>query len=168
MGASQRRGPRFELGAAAGKRFSPRWEARIFYTYNQRYGEDGPRVVQGISDDVFDQKRHAVTLSSSVLATERWLVTAGFTYQRGDFEAHVRTNRTTVLAEANVGAVARDTIFGGWVYRAEGNGYAPFASLNYGLDDRWSLDVLYRFRYAEGNSLSYRNHNVSLSLLFRY
>ena len=96
------------------------------------------------------------------------LLSAGFGYRRGDFESNARANRVAVLARTDVEAVARDSVFGGWVYRIEGNGYAPFASLSYGLGDRWSIDAGYRFRYAEGHGLDYRSHTVSASVLFRY
>jgi len=165
---AQRRGTRFEVGAELGKRLSPRLDARLSYRYERRTGKRGPRAVAGLPDDVFDQQGHAVAIEGSFLASERLVVTAGFGYRRGDFDANLRTGRMELLAETKVEAVARDEVFGGWVYRIEGNAYAPFASLSWGLSDRWSLDTGYRFRYAEGHGQSYRSHAATVSVLFRY
>jgi hypothetical protein len=164
----QRQGPRFATGATLGKRFSPRFDARLSYRYSQRWGPDGPRAVVGVPDDVFDQHSHLIELEGSFLATESLLLRTGFGYQRGDFDTNIISNRATVLAGTSVEAVARDKVFGGWVYRIEGNAYAPFASLNWGFDDHWSIDVGYRFRYAEGHGQDYRNHTVHATVLFRY
>jgi hypothetical protein len=166
--AAQRRGTRFDVGAELGKRLSPRFDARLSYRYLRRTGQDGPRAVVGLPDDVFDQQGHEVALEGSFLATERLLVTAGFGYRRGDFDANLRSGRMELITYTKVDAVAQDEVFGGWVYRIEGNGYSPFASLSWALGDRWSLDSGYRFRYAEGRGQSYRNHTASVAVLFRY
>ena len=166
--AAQRRGTRFEVGAELGKRLSPRVDARLAYRYGRRTGQDGPRAVAGVPDDVFDQQGHEVALEGSFVATERLLVTAGFGYRRGDFDANLRAGRMELLAGTKVEAVALDEVFGGWVYRIEGDGYSPFASLSWALGDRWSLDAGYRFRYAEGRGQSYRSHTATASVLFRY
>ena len=124
----------------------------------------------GAPDDVFDQEHHDVTLDGSFLLTDALLLGAGFTYRRGDFDSNAQQSRFEVLAENDVDAVARDEVFGGWVYRSEGNAYAPFARLNYGLTDHWSLALGYRFQLAEGDGsgLRYRNHAVTGTVLFRY
>jgi opacity protein-like surface antigen len=164
----QRSGARFTAGAAFGKRFGPRFDARLSYRYTQRWGNDGPRAVAGVSDDVFDQQDHAIDLEGSFLLTESLLLSAGFGYRRGDFDTNAIANRVAVLAGTTVEAVARDEVFGGWVYRIEGNAYEPRASLGWGFDDHWSIDAGYRYRYAEGHGLSYQDHSVRAALLFRY
>lgn len=164
----QRHGPRFTVGAELGKRLSPRFDARLSYRYTQRWGPGGPRAVVGIPDDVFDQQSHGIELEGGFLATESLLLRVGFGYQRGDFDTNLIANRVGILAQTKVEAVARDKVFGGWVYRIEGNSYVPFASLGWGFHDRWSVDAGYRFRYTEGHGLSYRNHSVRAALMFRY
>lgn len=166
--AAQRRGPRFATGFEIGSRLWERFDATLSYRFTRRYGQDGPRVDPGTPDDVFDQRSHEVALVGSFLASENLLVSAGFGYRRGDFESNAHSNRMAILAQTDVEAVARDSAFGGWVYRVVGNGYAPFASLSYALGDHWSIDAGYRFRYAEGRGLDYRSHGVSASVLFRY
>jgi hypothetical protein len=177
-----RSGPRFVVGAEVGKRFSSRFDASLAYHYTNRSGvggppapvagpgpgPGGPGLMTNLPDDVFDQETHVVTLSGSFLLTEDLLLTAGFGYRRGDFDSNARTNLTGVVANEDVEAVARDQVFGGWVYRIVGNAYAPFASLNYGLSERFSLDLGYRFQYGEGDWLSYANHMARLAVLFRY
>jgi hypothetical protein len=164
----QRRGPRFTVGTELGKRLSPRFDARLSYRYSQRWGPGGPRAVSGIPDDVFDQQSHWIELEGGLLVTESLLLRVGFGYQRGDFDTNATANRGGILAQTKVEAVARDKVFGGWVYRIVGNSYMPFASLGWGFADRWSVDAGYRFRYAEGHGLSYRNHIVRAALMFRY
>ncbi len=166
----ERGGPQFSAGLAAGKRLSPRLDARLRYVFTRRYGGDGSNVVAGAPDDVFEQQHHELTLDGSLLLTEELLLGAGFTYRRGDFDSNARESRFEVLARNDVDAVARDHVFGGWIYRVEGNAYSPFARLNYGLTERWSVELGYRFQLAEGDgtSLRYRNHAVTGSVLFRY
>ncbi|MGH8592171.1 MAG: hypothetical protein ACREXX_23520 [Gammaproteobacteria bacterium] len=166
--ADQRSGPRFTVGAVAGKRFSPRFDARLEYSYTHRSGGSGPRVVMGVSDQVFDQQFHLITLEGNVLLTEQWLLTAGFTFRQGDFVSNAQASRFAILAANDFEAVARDQVFGGWVYRLQGNGYEPFLRLNYGLGERWSVDLGYRFQFSSGGGLDYRNHVVSAVVLFRY
>jgi hypothetical protein len=164
----QRRGPRFSLGAEVGKRLSPRFDARLSYRYGQRWGPGGPRAVVGLPDDVFDQQSHLIELEGGFLATESLLLRVGFGYQRGDFDTNIIANRGAILAQTKVLAVARDKVFGGWVYRIEGDSYMPFASLGWGFHDRWSFEAGYRFRYTEGHGLDYRNHIARAALMFRY
>jgi len=164
----QRSGPRFAAGVEVGKRLSPRLDARLGYRYDQRWGDDGPRAVAGVPDDVFDQKGHTIELSGSFLASETLLLGAGFGYRRGDFDTQIIGGRGGLLATTKVEAVARDRVFGGWVYRIEGNSYSPFASLSWGIADRWSIDAGYRFRFTEGHGEGYQNHGASVTVLFRY
>jgi hypothetical protein len=164
----RRSGPHFAVGGVLGKRFSSRLDARLEYHFSGRYGGDGPPVAPLVSDDVFDQQSHHVSLEGRFLLSEELLATLGFEYRRGDFDSNARSNRFQILAEKHVEAVAMDTVFGGWVYRIDGNAYSPSVHLNYGLGRRWSVDLAYRFQYGEGGGLSYQNHDVALAALFRY
>ena len=166
--ADQRTGPYLVLGAMLGKRFSPRLDARIGYRYTRRWGRDGPAVVAGLPDDPFDVEQHEIGVEGSFLLTPTLLLGAGFAYRRGDFTSNVRDDRFQVLATNDVEAVAEDTVFGGWVYRVDGDGFTPHVRLNQALGDRWSVDLAYRFHYADGGGLSYRNHVVTAGVLFRY
>jgi hypothetical protein len=170
--AGRRSGPYADVGIAAGRRLSPRFDAKLEYRFTRRWAGDGPAVTAveaaGLPDDVFDQQQHRVTLDGSFLASERLLLTLGFSYLRGDFDSNAQASRFAVLASSDVEAVASDTVFGGWVYRVFGNAWSPFVGASLGLCDRWSLDLDYRFQYAEGDGLDYRNHVVRGVVLFRY
>ncbi len=168
--ADQRSGPRFALGLLVGKRLTERLDAALGYRFNRHFGENGGTIAAapGFPNDVFDQQFHEVWLEGRFLVTERLQATAGFQYRRGDFDSNARGNRFDILVENDVEAGALDRVFGGWVYRIDGNGYAPYAGLNYALADRWSLDLRYRFERGEGAGLDYRNHAVRAALLFRY
>jgi hypothetical protein len=166
---AERSGPQFAVGLAVGKRLSPRLDVKLRYAFSRSYG-DGERVVAGAADEVFDQQHHDVTLDGSFLLTGALLFDAGFTYRRGDFDSNAQQSRFAVLARNHVDAVARDEVFGGWVYRVEGDSYSPFVRLNYGLSDHWSLELGYHFQLAEGvgGGLRYQNHAVTTAVLFRY
>ena len=165
-----RSGPQFSVGLAAGKRLSARLDARVRYAFTRRYGGEGTRAVPGARDDVFDQQHHEVGVEGSYLLTDALLFGAGFTYRRGDFDANAQESRFDVLAREKVDAVAVDDVFGGWVYRTEGDAYSPFVRLNHGVTDHWSLALGYRFQLAEGDGGGprYRNHAVTGTVLFRY
>jgi hypothetical protein len=165
----ERSGPQFTVGLTVGKRLSPRLDVKLRYAFSRSYG-DGDAVVAGMPSDVFDQRHHDVTLDGGFLLTDALRLGAGFSYRRGDFDSNAQQSRFAVLARGGVDAVARDTVFGGWVYRIEGDAYTPFVRLNYGLSDHWSLDLGYRFQLAEseGKGPRYQNHGVTALVLFRY
>ncbi len=165
-----RSGPQFTVGLAVGKRLSPRLDVRFRYAFGRTWGGSTDAAVAGAPHDVFDQEHHDLTLDGSALLTDALLLGAGFTYRRGDFDSNAQQSRFSVLARNDVEAVARDDVFGGWVYRIEGNSYSPFVRLNYGLTDHWSCELGYRFQLAEGDGdgLRYRSHAVTALVLFRY
>ncbi|MFQ5415908.1 MAG: hypothetical protein ACE5FL_02555, partial [Myxococcota bacterium] len=168
MQDSERSGSRFAVGAQAGKRFSPRFDASLSYRFTARDGDNGRRVLPGTRTDIWDQQYHEVVIDGRFLVTEQLLATAGYGFRHGDLYSNARGKLMLVLMEANAKAVARDAVFGGWSYRLVGNAHSPFVSLNYGLGDRWSIDASYRFRYAKSDSLAYTNHITQLTVLFRY
>ena len=168
--ADQRSGPRYSAGAALGKRFSPRFDARAEYRFSTRFGRDGPRVAPapGVADDVFDQRAHEIGVEGRFLLTQRLALSGGFDYRRGDFDSNAQDSRFDVLQRRDVEAVALDEAFGGWVYRLEGNAYSPFLRLDLGLSARWSAGLAYRYQYGESGGLDYQNHRAEATVLFRY
>jgi len=166
--ASERSGPRLAVGAEVDHRFSPRLSGGLRYAYHRRFAGGGPEAVAGIDEDVFDQQRHELTADASFAATRRLLAWASLSLHRGDFDSNARDRRFRILEGTDVDAVARDTVFGGWIYRVDGYGVAPSAGLGLALSRRWSLDASYRFEWWDGDGLDYRNHAATLALLFRY
>lgn len=164
----ERSGANFALGVQLGKRFSPRLDASLRYEFTRYYGGDGDPVMAGFDSDVFDQRAHQLVLEAGYLLTPDLLLNLGMGWRYGDFDSNAQASRMAVLARAHVGAVARDDAFGGWVYRVEGSTWSPQVRLNQALSDRWSLDLGYRFQYAEGGGLRYRNHAATAAVLFRY
>jgi hypothetical protein len=169
VSADERSGARFEIGLEAGKRFSARIDAAFTYRYTNRDGGRGPVAVPMLPTNVFDQQYHLFTLAGNFLLLEPLLLTAGYTFRLGDFDsACTPANVATVLASADVKAIALDSVFGGCVYRLDGTGHAPFVNLSWGLTNRISLDLGYRFQYGKADDLSYRSNAVRVTALFRY
>lgn len=166
--ASERSGPRLAAGAGVDHRFSPRLSGGIRYAYHRRFAGGGPEAVAGVDEDVFDQQRHELTADASFAVTRRLLAWGSLSLHRGDFDSNARDRRFRILDRNDVDAVARDTVFGGWIYRVDGYGVAPSAGLGVALSRRWSLDASYRFEWWDGDGLEYRNHAATLALLFRY
>jgi len=168
VGDGDRSGYRFGVGAKVGNRFSKRFDAALTYRFTARDGDTGAAVIPLADTDVFDQQFHDFTVEGQLLVTGQLLATAGFEYRHGDLYSNARGKRMLVPGMADVKAVARDTVFGGWSYRLRGDAYTPFVSLNYGIGDHWSIDASYRYRYAESDSLDYENHVAGLTVLYRY
>jgi hypothetical protein len=166
----ERSGARFEVGAQAGKRFSPRFDASLTYRFALRDGDDGGLVpaLPGTRNDVWDQELHEVVVDGRFLVAERLLATAGYEFRHGDLISNAGNKRMLVAGMADVKAVAQDDVFGGWAYRVLGDAHSPFVSLNYALGDRFAVDASYRFRWAESESLDYENHIGQLTVMFRY
>jgi hypothetical protein len=164
-----RSGGRFEVGLAAGKRFTPRADLALSYRYTYRDGGNGPVANPAVRTDVFDQQFHLVTLSGNFLVLEPLLVTVGYTFRYGDFDSACSSeNVATVFRKADVKAIALDGVFGGCVYRLKGAGHAPFVNFSWGITDRISLDAGYRFQFGKAQQLDYNSHTTRLTVLFRY
>ncbi len=166
--AHRRSGPFFGAGVALGRRLSERLDARLHWRFARRWAKSGPAVVAGARDDVFDQSHHEVGVDAGLQLAEPLLLSSGFAYRRGDFDSNARGSRFRVLASDDVEAVARDSVFGGWVYRIEGNAYSAFVGLDWALGDHWSAALAYHFQYAEGGGLDYASHGARAALLYRY
>lgn len=164
-----RSGRRLEVGLTAGKRFSPRLDAFVGYRFLERDGGAGPRAVATITRGVFDQQAHQIRVGANFLLLEPLLLSAGYTFRFGDFHSACTVpNVGKVLAKENVKAIILDRVFGGCVYRLRGTGHSASVNLNYGLTDRISLDVGYRYDYGKADLLSYKTNVARVGVVFRY
>jgi opacity protein-like surface antigen len=169
VSADERSGARFDVGLDVGKRFTPRLDAIFTYQYTNRDGGSGPVAVPTISNEVFDQQYHQFTLASNVLLLEPLLLTTSYTFRLGDFDsACTPGNVGTVLAKADVKAIALDSVFGGCVYRLNGTGHAALVNLSWGVNDHFSIDLGYRYQYGKAQGLDYSSNTGRLTLLIRY
>jgi len=165
-----RSGARLEVDLAAGKRFSPRFDASLSYLFTSRWGGNGPPVpTLTPRTDVWDQQYHLISAVGNFLVTRALLATVGFTFRTGEFDsACTEPNVETVLAKGNVKAIALDPVFGGCAYRLEGEAYSPFANLSYGITHHFSVNASYRFMHGDAQRLDYQNHVGKLTLVVRY
>ena len=96
---------------------------------------------------------------------------ASYSYRDGEFDsACTPGNVAKVIARegSNMKAIAVDDIFGGCVYRLEGHAHTGELHLNYGLGNRFSVDLGYRYVWGQARELIYRSNVASVAVLFRY
>ena len=164
-----RSGARLEVDLAAGKRFSPRFDASLRYRFTSRWGGNGPTAVPTLSTNVWDQQYHLISAAGNFLVTRALLATLGFTFRTGEFDsACTPQNVGTVLSWGNVKAIALDPVFGGCAYRLRGEAYSPFVNLSYGITHHLSVNASYRFMHGDAQRLDYDNHIGKLTLVLRY
>ncbi len=166
-----RSGGVYETGFSVSKRISERFDGDIFFKYHNYDGGNGDVVLATLPTNVWDQENFEVGVNTSYLAWEGLLATAGYAYRNGEFNSQCTTgNVATVFARegSNVKAIARDNVFGGCVYRLGGDVHQFQGGLNYAITDHFAADLGYKYQYAKADELIYRNHVVSLSLLYSY
>lgn len=171
----QRSGERVQAGVLLGKRFSPRFDAALGYTFAHQGGNNGTIVVPTIPTDVFDLQFHTISAVGNFLLLPDLLFTAGYAFRTGEIASHCTVaNVGTVLATENVKAIHFDGVgtdpgvFGGCVYRLDADAHAATASFNYGITERIAIEAGYRFQHGKADFLDYTNHGAVISLLFRY
>jgi hypothetical protein len=166
---SQRSGRRFQVGVRSGKRFSPRIDGSFGYSYTDRDGDSGPAAAPLLPTNVFDQSYHLLDLTGNFLLLDPLLLTAGYTLRLGEFDSACTVgNVNRVFQKADVKAISLDPVFGGCVYRLEGNAHAARINLSYGFNAHLSFDASYRYQWGEADSLTYRANTGRLTLVFRY
>jgi len=182
----------WEGGIQLGKRFTPRFDATLAYTYEGRDGHDGGLVAPGFDTDVWDQNRHRINAEANFLVTELLLFTAGFEFIDGDFESACPKagpggggpgpapgpgpgpgpGGNGFLDEERPEAAALDAVFGNapgdCMYRVDGQIYAGYFGFDYPVTDRVAVDLGYRFQHGEGRVLDYDSHIGTLGFTFRY
>jgi hypothetical protein len=168
---SRRNSMLVETGYRLAKAFGPRLDASIFGTYRYRDGRSGKVVSPAFDTNVWDQDGFETGALVSYLLLPQLLVSAGYSYFIGDFDSSCTVgNIGTVLSRegTNVKALAVNDVFGGCTYRLGGERHGAYVSLNYGLGDRFSVDLSYRFYQGHARELIYRTNLATVSVLYRY
>jgi hypothetical protein len=161
----------YETGLELSRRFGDRLEGTLFGLYDWRDGNEGKRALPNVGTDVWDQNGFEVGARSSFLLTEQLVLGASYSYRDGEFDsACTPGNVGKVIARegSNLKAIAIDDIFGGCVYRLAGHVHTGELHLNYGLGNRFSVDLGYRYVWGQARELIYRSNVASVAVLFRY
>lgn len=158
-----------DLGITAGKRLSDRFDMSASLVYSKAKGKEGPQIVPTISSDVFDQDHWTASLQGNFLITNRLLLLAAIKHFDGDFvSACTVGNVGTVLAKEKVEAITADAVFGGCVYRLNGDGNSASLDLSYATGRHSSLNIGVDYQKGKADVLEYQNTALRASFLYRY
>jgi len=158
-----------DLGIVAGKRLSDRFDMSASLAFSKAKGKEGRQIVPTISSDVFDQDHWTASLQGNFLITNRLLLLAAIKHFDGDFISACTTgNVGTVLAVEDVKAITADAVFGGCVYRLDGDGNSASLDLSYATGRHSSLNVGVDYQKGKADVLEYQNTILRASFLYRY
>ena len=158
-----------DLGITAGKRLTDRFDMSAGLEFSKSNGKPGPQIFPPISSDVFDQERWVASIKGNFLLTNRLLLLGELKHFDGDFVSNcTKDNVSTVLAEENVEAITADAVFGGCVYRLDGDGNSASLDLSYATGRHSSLNLGVDYLAGEADVLKYKNTILRASFMYRY
>jgi hypothetical protein len=163
-----RDGPRFELRAELGKRFSADFDAAFGGLYERRYARHDEPVVPGISGRVFALRGQSLYARAGYDFTDRLHLGAELTVRRGDVVATTRPDFDIFVVSD---AIAADPTFGPdfFAYRLRGTTDTARINGSFALDDRSSLNLVYADERTDAaGGIYYRSHRVNLLYAWRY
>ena len=161
-----------DLGIATGKRLSDRFDmsASLAFIKSEGTGNNGkPPVIPGVSKDVFDQERWVASLNGNFLLSNRLLLLGTVNYFNGDLISNCNgSNLGTVKAGENILAITQDAVFGGCVYRLDGDGGSATLDLSYATGRHSSVNFGAAYQVGKGDVIEYQNTIFRASFLYRY
>lgn len=161
-----------DLGIAAGKRLSDRFDMSASLAFVKSEGSDNngkPPVIPGTSKDVFDQERWVASLHGNLLLTNRLLLLGTINYFNGDLISNCNgSNVVTVKAGEHILAITQDAVFGGCVYRLDGDGNSATLGLSFATGRHSSLNFGAKYQVGKGDVIEYQNTVFRASFLYRY
>lgn len=158
-----------EFGVGVGQRFTDRFDMSLNFAYTNRDGKNGPTIVPGIGSDVFDQDRVSLSVTGNFLITNRWYLSGSITHYDGDFDsACTPDNVGTVLDVENVKAITLDSVFGGCVYRLNGDGNKATLDVSYAVGSHSSLNFGVTYLKGKADVLEYENTLFRASFMYSY
>ncbi len=164
-----RTGSFVDVGISAGKRFFERFDMSASFAYSDSNGKDGVIIVPGIGADVFDQDRWIMALQGNFLITNRLILQGEISHYDGDIiSACTPTNVAIVLASEDVKAVTLDEVFGGCIYRIDGDGNSGSLDLSYAIGRHSSLSAGVSYLEGDGDVLDYENTIFRASFMYSY
>ncbi len=158
-----------DLGLAAGKHFTERFDMSASLEYSKSNGKPGIQIVPTISSDVFDQNHWTASLQGNFLLTNRLLLLGAVRHFDGDFISACTTgNVGKVLAVEDVKAITLDAVFGGCVYRLDGDGNSASLDLSYATGRHSSLNIGADYLTGKADVLEYQNTIFRASFIYSY
>ena len=158
-----------DLGIAAGKHFNERFDMSASLEYSKSNGKPGRQIVPTIGSDVFDHNHWTASLQGNFLLTNRLLLLGAVRHFDGDFiSACTKGNVETVWELEDVQALTADAVFGGCVYRLDGDGNSASLDLSYATGRHSSLNIGADYLTGKGDVLEYRNTVYRASFMYSY
>lgn len=161
-----------DLGIATGKRLSDRFDMSANLAFIKSDGSENngkPPVIPGVSKDVFNQDRWVASLKGNFLLTNRLLLLGTISYFEGDLISNCNgSNLGIVKGKENILAITQDAVFGGCVYRLDGNGNSASLDLSYATGRHSSINLGARYQKGKADQIEYRNTVIRASFLYRY
>jgi hypothetical protein len=158
-----------ELGFAAGKRLSERFDMSASLEFSKSNGKQGVQIVPPISSDVFDQERWIAAIQGNFLLTNRLILLGAVRHYEGDFvSACTKGNVGTVLAVEDVKAITSDAVFGGCVYRLDGSGNSASLDLSYATGRHSSINISAEYLSGKADVLEYHSSIFRASYMYSY
>lgn len=158
-----------DIGIAAGKRLTDRFDMSGSLEYSKSNGKPGVQIVPPISSDVFDQNRWTATIEGNFLLTNRLILLGALKHYDGDFvSACTKGNVGTVLELEDVQAITADAVFGGCVYRLDGDGNSASLDLSYAIGRHSSLNIGAEYLAGKADVLEYDNTIIRASFMYSY
>ena len=122
-----------------------------------------------LPSDVFDQSYFHFALFADYILSQDWLISANYAYRQGDFNSSCSgPNLAKVLEVEQVKAITKDEIFGGCVYKLDGNSNIVSASLSYSLTSHAGVNFVIEHNRGQADVLDYKNTSYLLSFNYRY
>jgi hypothetical protein len=158
-----------ELGVQLGKRFTPRFDGYLALEYQNREAENGPGIVPGIGNDVFDISGLSFSATGNYLLAERWNLSGELGYYDGDFASNCDGGNVDIVLDSEyVKAIIRDPAFGGCSYRLGGDAWSAELNLTYALSSHASINAGFAYLDGQSDVLEYSNTVWRASLIYRY
>jgi len=158
----------FALAAAAGVRVHERVDLRAELRLERRLADRKEQLVTGVSGAAFDLDGAAVVLGADFTLTRDTLVSAAYTYRKGDVVSSTRRNRDVFVASD---AIARDPAFGPDIiaYRLDARSHVFELGVSQALGSRLSANfgVARSLTYGRGGN-DYYGTAVSASLIYAF
>jgi hypothetical protein len=144
--------------------------ASLAFIKSEGTGNNGkPPVIPGVSKDVFDQERWVASLQGNFLLTNHLLLLGTVNYFNGDLISNCNgSNLGTVKAGENILAITQDAVFGGCVYRLDGDGGSASLDLSYATGRHSSVNFGAKYQVGKGDVIEYQNTIFRASFLYRY
>jgi hypothetical protein len=159
----------FLAGFQVGKRFHPRLDSWIGYSFDYRDGPDSRSRGWGKPDDVFTLMGHQISVRSNFLLTDNLNLSFGYGARFGGIYAGRRAESLWRLPWG-ADAIIRDDAFPGYIaYRINNATTHSFlAEAGYALGGHASLNLRYEYQLSYGAGLSYSNHIPQISCNYTF